>query len=358
MSSEDKVKSKRKTKDTKIVEEVVDDEPKTSSFCKQPKKAKVQKEEKNIDTTFVLKDINYINLDRSYGMKDIQNFIFKNSSKDTIITETSEKKNNDSLKNLISSKLSTSNKNEIKSITTKLENLGFSDKIKEPFETIIRGNVKSNIYTTFNNTIKKELVSNCCSFTCWYCRHSLINNTLPVIIPLKYYNSYSECSLVHNSLINTIPKLEYKIFDDLSINLVKDKEKIFYEKVNLTQNDKNKLKNSDPDKSVKYNDYFEGEGTFCSFNCAVAYVSDNYSIKYKNTGMLINKLYKHIFGFLPKEKIVPSPSWKMLKDYGGEFTIEEYRKSFQIIDYSYNWQYLKNFPNGPVSELFLEKKLA
>jgi hypothetical protein len=73
--------------------------------------------------------------------------------------------------------------------------------------------------------------------------------------------------------------------------------------------------------------------------------------------MLLNKLYKNLFGCFPREKIKPSPPWKMLREYGGDLSIEEYRKNFQIIEFSNNWQYIKNLPNGPVSELYLENKV-
>lgn len=310
---------------------------------------------KNLDTTFVLKEINYANLDRSYGMKDIQDFIFKNTKTESVNTTKILQSNN--VNSGGGAGTNNINKSELKSITTKLENLGFSDKVKEPFETIVRGNVKSNIYSTFKN--KKDLLSNCVNYKCWYCRNNMFPDCLPLALPIKYYPSFTECSLLHNSIINTVSKLAYTINTDISISAIKDKDKIFYEKVNLTSNDKN-IYNSvegESNKNLVNNEYFEGEGIFCSFNCMVAYAAENSCIKYKNAGMLINKLYKAIFGIFPKEKIVPSPSWKLLKEYGGDMSLDEYRRNFQTVDFACCWQYNKNLPNGPVSELFLENKI-
>lgn len=337
--SKSSAKSKMETKE---------EEKKNTQFFKSTKKKEEKNNDnttpKNLDTVFVLKDINFVNLDRSYGMKDIQDFIYKNSNSTNKTTENTTKIN------------TVNPKNDLRSITTKLENLGFSDKFKEPFETIVRGNVKSNIYSTFNN--KKDLVKNCQHYKCWYDRHPLIPGTLPLSLPIKYYPSYVESSIIHNSLINTVPKLNVTINTDTAVASIKDKEKVFYDKVNLSSVDKEKyLENEEECKKLADNDYFEGEGVFCSFNCMFAYLFENYCIKYKNSGMLLNKLYKSIFGHYPKQKIIPSPSWKLLQEYGGDWSIEEYRKNFQVVDYSCCWQYNKNLPYGPVSELFLENKL-
>jgi hypothetical protein len=342
-------KSKSKSKSVEVenkVEVECQEEKKVSTFFKTSKKKEDKKDAKSsLDTSFVLKDINIVNLDRSYGMKDLQDYIYKNASK----TNSVDNKTTTKL-------LNSAPKNDLKSITSKLENLGFSEKLAEPFETIVRGNTKCNLFTTFNN--KNYILQNKENYNCWYCRHSLPTDVLPLSIPIKYYPAYSECSLVHNSLINTVSKLEYKLNTDLQIANVKDKDKIFYERFALSSQDCNKFDSSvDNNKTIDNNDYFDGEGIFCSFNCMVGFISENNCIKYKNTGILINKLYYKLFGFFPKHKILPAPSWRLLKSYGGDLTIDEYRNSFQTVDFSNAWQYTKLLPNSPVSEIFIENKL-
>jgi hypothetical protein len=78
---------------------------------------------------------------------------------------------------------------------------------------------------------------------------------------------------------------------------------------------------------------FEGEGFFCSFNCMLAYTNDFCSgqHRYKNCGTLIHLLYQRIFETnIMLKQITPSPSWKLLKTYGGHLTNEEYRKHIQL----------------------------
>ncbi len=73
----------------------------------------------------------------------------------------------------------------------------------------------------------------------------------------------------------------------------------------------------------------------CSFNCMFAYITEYDNYKYKDSASLIQLLYHSYF---PGKNILlsdfkPAPSWKLLKPYGGELTIDEYRKSFQVVGY-------------------------
>ena len=45
--------------------------------------------------------------------------------------------------------------------------------------------------------------------------------------------------------------------------------------------------------------------------------------------MLLRQLYKRIYGVFPGPKdITPAPSWRLLKEYGGDMNIIQYRESF------------------------------
>jgi len=66
-----------------------------------------------------------------------------------------------------------------------------------------------------------------------------------------------------------------------------------------------------------------------------AYITEYDNYKYKDSASLIQLLYHSYF---PGKNILlsdfkPAPSWKLLKPYGGELTIDEYRKSFQVVGY-------------------------
>ena len=91
---------------------------------------------------------------------------------------------------------------------------------------------------------------------------------------------------------------------------------------------------------VKYiNKEFHCEGIFCSFNCIMAYLHTNDTLKYRECGQLVTLLYRAVFGKICwTERLFPAPSWKNLREYGGKLTIDEFRKTFnklQIVERSY-----------------------
>ena len=79
-----------------------------------------------------------------------------------------------------------------------------------------------------------------------------------------------------------------------------------------------------------YNDTFFCIGNFCSFNCMKAYNLDlNDTLTWRRES-LINLLYYQTY----KEyiKINPAPHWMTLQEYGGNLTINEFRKNSLIND--------------------------
>jgi NADH:ubiquinone oxidoreductase subunit E len=71
-------------------------------------------------------------------------------------------------------------------------------------------------------------------------------------------------------------------------------------------------------------------GCFCSLNCAMAYnlSLDDYRVNERYS------LLKWLYGKV-HDTIVPSPSFKILKKYGGKLTIEEFRKNLKYNDAEY-----------------------
>lgn len=83
---------------------------------------------------------------------------------------------------------------------------------------------------------------------------------------------------------------------------------------------------------IDQNDFFETEGYFCSFPCCKAYIlTQRSNIKYKDSAallsLLLNVLYKR------RDIILAAPSWKLLKEYGGHLTIQEFRSTFGKLEY-------------------------
>jgi hypothetical protein len=63
-------------------------------------------------------------------------------------------------------------------------------------------------------------------------------------------------------------------------------------------------------------------GNFCSPNCAKSYCMSNKILESKL--YLLSQFYRKLFG--PDFKISPAPNFLKLKEYGGNLTIEEFRK--------------------------------
>lgn len=88
--------------------------------------------------------------------------------------------------------------------------------------------------------------------------------------------------------------------------------------------------------NVESNDFFETIGMVCSFPCMKAYILDQLSrsksSRFKNSLTLMTLLYSKLFGKIIT--IPTAPTWKLLKQYGGHLTPEEYISSFGRLEYT------------------------
>ena len=84
---------------------------------------------------------------------------------------------------------------------------------------------------------------------------------------------------------------------------------------------------------IKADESYETDGVFCSFNCTLAFALENRSNPlYSRSVSLINRIYNDMSenGNTP---LTPSPSWRLLEEYGGQLSIDEYRKNLYRITY-------------------------
>lgn len=83
----------------------------------------------------------------------------------------------------------------------------------------------------------------------------------------------------------------------------------------------------------QYRDYYITDGIYCSFNCALAYIRDHrHDPLYRTSEMLLRKIYHEVYG-TDASTVEPSPSWRLLMNYGGHLTIEDYRRNLFKVDY-------------------------
>ena len=141
------------------------------------------------------------------------------------------------------------------------------------------------IDTTMNGSLPSTTTK-----PCWWCRHSF--QTKPIGCPLRYN-------------VNKQNGIEKERFDEKFISA---------------------------DLPIDTNDFFETEGIFCSFPCCKAYIlNQRNSSKYKESATLLTLLF-YIF-YNKVADFDPAPSWKLLKDYGGHLTIQEFRSTFGKLAY-------------------------
>jgi hypothetical protein len=235
-----------------------------------------------LDTEIILKNIDCANLDKKYGLKEIGDYGLR--------------------------KLSKSNEN-IKLNHTFIQN----DKI-------------------FNNKILDHNISN----TNNNLKHTQSISSLTTILEnLSLSKENLKPSDTINSENNTL-NLYYSIY--------KENKKLDIRKTDICcyhcRHNFNMQPLSIPIKYYPKENKFDSDGVFCSFNCMLAYIHERNSFIYKDSGCHINLLYKMLYG-VKNSKIIPAPSWKLLKNYGGTLSIEEFRKTFDTISFDNNPRLLK-----------------
>lgn len=148
---------------------------------------------------------------------------------------------------------------------------------------------------------------------CFWCRNNF--DWMPLGCPLKYNSSQLE-----KTYYSDITKDNYTIKENISCN----KRDLLQNKI---QNGKNTIK-------IFEREYYETDGIFCSFNCCLAFIIENkHNSLYKHSKNLLKKIYFDVFGALPVN-LLPSPSWRLLKEYGGNQTITEFRKKLNKVEYN------------------------
>jgi hypothetical protein len=106
---------------------------------------------------------------------------------------------------------------------------------------------------------------------------------------------------------------------------------------------------------VNERSYYSCDGNFCSFNCAKAFIKDNkHNSLYEHSEFLLSKLYFDMFG--EKNVVInPAPHWRLLVDYGGNLTINQFRDNFSKTQYEYRGILRNQDIFKPIGTLFEEK---
>jgi hypothetical protein len=224
--------------------------------------------------SFTLKGVNIKKVEERFGIKPKYNI---NS-----ITEEHDVKN-------------TTNISELKENKNVSKILSFTDESKKSHKCSIS-------MIDFNTN--KEL-TNSSIYECFWDRNKIPSDVLPIGCPIKYVPSQSVMSYY-----SEITKDLYTIKD------------------NITTKTRNEIETK-----IIHKNYYVTDGIFCSFNCCMSYIEDNKRDSvYNMSSMLLLKMYRDIY---PSRliSIEVAPHWRKLIQYGGDLNIDQFRNSFNKIEY-------------------------
>lgn len=76
-------------------------------------------------------------------------------------------------------------------------------------------------------------------------------------------------------------------------------------------------------------------GNFCSWNCTASYIHLHYSRSKKWEKLQLLKMLYKIFNGVTIDHIVPSPPKTLMRQYGGNLTVLEYKNKIKELDNNY-----------------------
>lgn len=272
-------------------------------------KPKTTRTRKSTKYVFTLKNINTEKVDQKYGITLLSNLtnidtnIVNNTTTLIELTETKD---------------------------TSLDIVSFLDESKRLYQC----NISMIDYNTQNNT------ENMRGYKCYWDRNYF--STVPIGCPISYISSkatknyHSEVSKDNYVIKENITNYKKTLFlKDKSLFMTKNKATI----------------------TVDKDEYYFVDGIFCSFNCCRAYIKDNkHNNLYEHSDNLLIKLYKDMNNQSVKNiKINPAPHWRLLKEYGGHLSIEEFRDNFNKCTYDFHGNLNSQVLFKPIGYLYEEK---
>lgn len=199
----------------------------------------------------------------------------------------------------------------------------------------------SKYHVTMLDYLKSDYLPLSTNIRCFWCHFSF--DWAPLGCPIKYCSSQLE-----KSYFSEITKDKYTIRE----NITSEKRESFND-LDIKKKDGSNLR-GDKYKIIE-KEYYETDGIFCSFNCCLSFIGENKgNVMYKHSHNLLKKIYFDTFGIIP-EKITPAPSFRLLKEYGGDLSISEFRKGLNKLEYSEKGILKNNLKFKTLGFIFSEK---
>ena len=191
---------------------------------------------------------------------------------------------------------------------------------------------------TMKDSLSNESLPKTTTIKCFWCKHSF--QTIPLGAPIEYipsrlYKNYLNELTKNNYLFNESITNNEPVSSSFGINHHLEKETL---------------------------NYYLSDGVFCSFNCTKAFIIDNKSDHlYFNSLNLLNKIYIDLFPEVVSHQssfnIPAAPHWRLLQDFGGHLSIDEFRQSFFNIIFYPDESSITKLPSFQSLGYIFEKKI-
>ena len=191
-------------------------------------------------------------------------------------------------------------------------------------------------------------------YNCYWCRYKF--DSTPIGCPIKYIskkavkNYYSEVSKDFYTIKENITRRRSQMLHD-------NRGKFVFTHIdnNACGNNGGSSGGANCTINISNKDHYSTDGIFCSFNCCKAFIKDNKHNKlYENSDILLNKLYQDMYN-VKTIVINPSPHWRLLIEYGGYLTIQQFRDNFNKTTYESHGVIRNTDIFKPIATLFEEK---
>jgi len=194
--------------------------------------------------------------------------------------------------------------------TTKISDLSTNKTTPEVISFIDEAKKHHKCNISMIDFKSQKQISSGSEYQCFWCRHNIPSTVIAIGCPIKYIPSKAT-----KTYYSEISKYTYTIKED------------------ITRKGRNKIKELDDRLVVGNKGYYITDGIFCSFNCCMAYITENsFNSIYNMSEMLLLKMYNNIYpDKIPS--IEEAPHWRLLKQSGGHLSIEKFRNSFSKITY-------------------------
>lgn len=161
---------------------------------------------------------------------------------------------------------------------------------------------------------------------CFWCRQSI--GDAEIQCPIRYFPSE-----VEQTCLSEITNETYSIRQSIPSN---------------TKTPQNNIK-------VVSDGFYHVEGHFCTYNCCIAYIDDNVNNQlYSRSKVYLYKILLTHDWYIKGTIIHPSPHWRLLSDYGGHMSIDEYKKAIGSRIYTTSGNKKMNIKTIPLNDVFEE----